>query len=133
MGSDRGQAGAGAISTALGTVVLVAFLGLATQTMLGLYARSVVGAVVDDAARRVARVGPDPVSRAQAVADAETAARSALGEAGHESSFAWSLEHPDVVTVETLTPGPRVLGLFSGDGLIRHTSRASQERWVETP
>ncbi|MCA1671939.1 MAG: hypothetical protein LC799_06945 [Actinobacteria bacterium] len=72
------------------------FLGLllfAVQTLLNLYATSVVTSVAYDAAREVAGADGGP----GAVVRAEERARQLLGAFGREVSFEWSSTSDDVV------------------------------------
>ncbi|MCA1690930.1 MAG: hypothetical protein LC733_01555, partial [Actinobacteria bacterium] len=74
------------------------------QTLLNLYATSVVTSVAYDAAREVAGADGGPA----AVARAEGRARQLLGRFGQDVTFEWSSTSDDVV-LRVRGPVPRVL------------------------
>jgi hypothetical protein len=51
---DRGQAGSSPVTAVFGVGIFLSFLLLASQTLLHLYATTLVGSVVEDATRRAA-------------------------------------------------------------------------------
>ena len=85
-----GDRGAGAFSTSIGFLVFLLLLYLAMQVMFGLYATSVLRAVLNDAAARAA-AGGDGADLARI----EEEARSSLGEMGRRPSTAIELELVD--------------------------------------
>ncbi len=85
------ERGNGLVGTALGCAVFVAFLLLAIQAILGLYATSVITAVTTDAATRVANSAGDPGARVAAEAEA----RRMLGRAGEGATFEWATSSND--------------------------------------
>ena len=109
--ADEGRsadAGTGALGTLSGLVVVLAFLLLATDTLLELHARSTVTAVAYDAARQVA------VADGDARPAAERRARRALGTVGASARFAWDADGDRItLRVEADRPG----ALLSAVGL----------------
>jgi hypothetical protein len=101
---DGGDGGAGLVGTLAGFVVFLALLFFAVQTLVGLYATSVVTAVTYDAARMVA-TAPDPDDpRVRAAAEAE--ARRRLGPYADRATFAWAIDG-DTVRVHVHASNPR--------------------------
>ena len=88
-GGDRGV---GVVGTSIGFLVFLLFLYGALQVVIGLYATSVLRAVVHDAAARAAAGGgTDPASLERIAADAE----ASLGAMGRRPSTVVSLEGVD--------------------------------------
>ncbi|HET9608152.1 MAG TPA: hypothetical protein VFP06_01020 [Acidimicrobiales bacterium] len=85
-----GDRGAGAFSTSIGLLVFLLLLYLALQVMFGLYATSVLRAVLNDAAARAA-AGGDGADLGRIAAEA----RSSLGEMGRRPSTVIELELVD--------------------------------------
>ena len=102
---DRSESGSGPISTWIGFVVFLGLLLFAVQSLLNLYATSVVTSVAYDAAREVAGAdgGPEEVARAEA------RARALLGRFGDAASFDWSSTSDDDVVLRVRGTVPRVL------------------------
>jgi hypothetical protein len=101
---ERGDGGAGLVGTLAGFVVFLAFLFLAVQTLVDLYATSVVTAVTYDAARMVATARDPDDPRVRATAEAE--ARRRLGPYGDRARFAWAIDG-DTVRVHVHASNPR--------------------------
>jgi hypothetical protein len=102
---DRSERGSGPISTWIGFVVFLGLLLFAVQSLLNLYATSVVNSVAYDAAREVA--GAD--GGADVMAQAEARARGLLGRFGQQVSFDWSATNDDDVVLRVRGTVPRVL------------------------
>ena len=105
MAIDRSERGSGPISTWIGFVVFLGLLLFAVQSLLNLYATSVLTSVAYDAAREVA--GADGGSAS--VAGAESRARRSLGRFGERVSFDWSATNEDDVVLRVRGTVPRVL------------------------
>jgi hypothetical protein len=101
----RSERGSGPISVWIGFVVFIGLLLFAVQSLLNLYATSVVTSVAYDAAREVA--GAD--GGTEAVARAEQRARDLLGRFGEEVTFDWSGSSDDDVVLRVRGQVPRVL------------------------
>ena len=105
MAVDRSERGSGPISTWIGFAAFLGILLFTIQSLLNLYATSVVTSVAYDAAREVA--GADGGSGA--VAQAEARARGLLGRFGQQVSFDWSATDGEDVVLRVRGPVPRVL------------------------
>jgi hypothetical protein len=102
----RSERGAGLLGAALGVAMVAALIGLSANVALGLWTRSTVESVVDDAARRIAAT---PVDRREAAAPAALAsARQLLGPHGRRLHLEVRSVAPDVV-VEVRSPGVALL------------------------
>jgi hypothetical protein len=102
---DRSERGSGPISAWIGFVVFLGLLLFAVQSLLNLYATSVLTSVAYDAAREVA--GMDGGS--EAVARAESRARELLGRFGERVTFDWSSTNEEDVVLRVRGTVPRVL------------------------
>ncbi len=102
---ERSERGSGTISTWIGFVVFLVLLLFAVQSLLNLYATSVLTSVAWDAAREVA--GAD--GGGEAVAQAESRARGLLGRFGERVSFDWSATSDEDVVLRVRGTVPRVL------------------------
>ena len=103
--ADRSERGSGPISTWIGFVVFLGLLLFAVQSLLNLYATSVLTSVAYDAAREVA--GAD--GGVEAAAEAESRARGLLGRFGDTVSFDWSGSSDEDVVLRVRGTVPRVL------------------------
>lgn len=102
------------VSTLVGVAVFLAFLLLAVQVMLHLYASSVVESAAFDAARTVssADCGPPCVGRA------ETKLRAGLGGLGDGMELSWDVGTEQVrLTVTGRSPARLVGGLAQLTGM----------------
>ena len=121
------ERGTGVTSTAFGATVFMAFLLLATHTLLSLYASSVVSSTAWDAARKAAGSGDD-IARVDQI---RTTAQSRLQ----------GFKNPSV-TIETTTVDvsvhvqvdrpmflPAALARSSGLGRIDKTVNTRREDW----
>ena len=102
---DRSERGSGPVSTWIGFVVFLGLLLFAVQSLLNLYATSVLTSVAYDAAREVA--GAD--GGMQAVAQAESRARGLMGRFGESVVFDWSGTSDEDVVLRVRGTVPRVL------------------------
>ena len=102
---DRSERGSGPISTWIGFVVFLALLLFTVQSLLNLYATSVLTSVAYDAAREVAGAEGGPGG----VAQAETRARGLLGRFGESVTFDWSGTSDEDVVLRVRGTVPRVL------------------------
>lgn len=83
------QRGSGLLSTSFGVGIVVLLLFFASHLLLNLWLTSTVDDIATDAALRVARAGRNgPAVRA----DAEAAARAALGRLGATTTFEWTTD-----------------------------------------
>lgn len=127
------DAGTGLIGSVAGLLVVLALLLLAVQTLVGLYARSVVTDAAHEGARAVAgaRVDHgDPVAETNAREQAEAKVRSLLGRFGDRVELDWSDSTPDTValTVRARPPGFLWDALRGpGTALVERTARARVE------
>lgn len=114
---DRGEAGAGVISSIIGVVVFLLLMLFAVQVLYGLYATSVVTAVTYDAAKAVA--GSDGGDTA--IAAAQRRAADQLGRYGDDVTFDWRRSDEDAVRLTVRARRPSFLpqelvdGSFLGD------------------
>jgi Flp pilus assembly protein TadG len=116
----RGDRGAGLIGTIGGVVVFLALLTFAVQLLFNLYATSAVTAVAHDAARTAAAGAGDPGALEDTIADAEVAARAALGEYGGRLKFTWDVDARRVrLTIEAQHPRVALSNVSSVFGLNR--------------
>lgn len=102
---ERSERGSGPISTWIGFVLFIGLLLFAVQSLLNLYATSVVTSVAYDAAREVA--GAD--GGTDAVARAELRAREMLGRFGEEVTFDWSGSDDEDIVLRVRGSVPKVL------------------------
>lgn len=110
MTNRHDERGAGLFSTVAGLVVFLALLLFAVETMIGLYARSVVTDAAWNGVRVVAgaRNGSgDLESLSAARSVAESRVRSSLGRFGERVVLDWSASDQDVIrlTVHAVPPG----------------------------
>jgi hypothetical protein len=91
----RRQRGTGLVATTGALVVFCAFLFLAVQVLVGLWARSTVTNVAHDAAARVA--GESAPARPAAVAEEEARLRRVLGRFSERVDLTWSRTANDIV------------------------------------
>ena len=87
----------------VGSAIFLLFLLLAVQTVVHLFATSVVTAAAYDAARAVAT---DPGQQAQEIPQAETMARQKLGGMGGRASFDWEEVDGQQVVLEVSVRSP---------------------------
>ena len=85
--------------------MVLAFLLLAVDVLLGLHARSAVTAVAYEAARDVAVAGDEAIG---VRSSAERRARRSLGAVGAEATFTWRID-ADEVTLEVAGERPGAL------------------------
>ena len=128
------ERGGGLIGTIAGLLVFLALMLFAVQSLVGVYARSMVTDAAYEGARLVAgaRVDQDnPGARRSAQVDAEHEIRSLLGEFGDTISLDWSATTPDTValTVRARPPGFAFASLGpAAISLIEKTVRVRVER-----
>ncbi len=115
----RGENGSGLIGTMFGAVVFLAFVALAANTLVGLYATSVTTSVAWDAAQRVA-VSPSATS----VDAAESRARQRLSSFDNVD-FVWH-QDGDAVGLSVTADRPSLLP----PALVRSTGATRIERTV---
>jgi Flp pilus assembly protein TadG len=112
----RDDRGTGMISTAAGFLVFLMFLLLATQVLLGLYAKSTVRGTLDDAASRAANGFPSD----RELRRIEDEARASLGRMGERTSTELRLvdddgdAQPDVVSGTAIATPPRLVPVSLG-------------------
>ena len=94
----------GMFGSLLGVFAMLAFLFLACQLLIGLYAASVVQATAYNAAYDAARIDPESASDFSPAA-IEEQARTALGPMGNNAVFVWSVD-PDRITVQIAVDPP---------------------------
>lgn len=125
----RDDTGTGLLPSIVGVGAFLAFLLLAAHVLVGLQARSALGAAAFDAARVVS--GSDAAGRADAVERAERDARRVLGRFGDRARFEWRVAG-DVVEVRATAPAPALLPVVAGGPLggseIERTVRVRVER-----
>ncbi|MDP8976594.1 MAG: hypothetical protein M3N28_09595 [Actinomycetota bacterium] len=123
------ERGAGVIATVAGVTVFLVLLLFAVQTLVGLYATSVVTAATYDAAKVLA--GADAGDSAVGRVNAEAGARSQLGRYGHKAAFSWEND-AETVRLRVQAPRPTLLphSLVRGVGLsdIERTVTVRVER-----
>ncbi len=126
--------GGGLIGTIAGLLVFLALMLFAVQSLVGVYARSMVTDAAYEGARLVAgaRVDQDdPGARRSAQVDAEHEVRSLLGGFGDTISLDWSATTSDTValTVRARPPGFAFASLGpAATSLIQKTVRVRVER-----
>lgn len=101
-----GDRGTGLVSAVAGLLAFLAFLLLAVQLLLNLYAASTLTAAAGDAARLVASAGS--ARDAASLARAEAYARGLLGRFGEEVEFTWEVD-AESVRLRVRAEPPRVL------------------------
>lgn len=127
-----GEDGSSAITSVFGVLIFLAFLMLATQVLVHLYATTTVSAVAFDTARRASAHGASCAS-----IDAAASVRRALGEYGQriDDPVCITSGRQTVVTVSGPTPA-RLVDAF-GDGLgldrIERTARVRTEQFEAGP
>ena len=102
------ERGSGLLGAVFGVAIVVALVGLAANVAVGLWTRSTVDAVADDAARRVASTpaGADVHARAT---DAVAAARRLLGPYGSRVGLTFESLGPRSVVLRVRAPGVSLL------------------------
>lgn len=125
------ERGSGLIGTISGLLVFLALMLFAVQSLIGVYARSMVTDAAYEGARLVAGARVDQsdwIARQSAQRDAELEVRSLLGEFGKTISLDWSQTTPDTValTVKARPPafalaslGPAALSLIEKTVRVR--------------
>ena len=97
----RPERGSGLVASLAGLLVVLVLLLFAIESLVGLYARSMLTAAAHDGARAVAtdeRVrGGQRAPEPGVVAPAEQQVRSLLGEVGDTAELTWSIEADEVV------------------------------------
>lgn len=120
------EQGTGVISTALGAAIFLAFLFLATHTLLTLYANSVITSSAWDAARSVTH-SSDPL----AISTARSTTEQRLS--GFKNVTVDIDGTPDDVAVHVQADRPmflpKALAKHSGLGRIDKTVHARRETW----
>lgn len=124
------ERGTGVISTWIGFVVFIGMLLFTVQSLLNLYATSVVTAAAYDAARLVAEADGGSGS----IPAAEDHARRLLGRFGSAVAFDWSASSTDDVVLRVQASGPGLFGSGGGGsqlpfGQIDRTVRLRVERF----
>ena len=104
-GAGRDERGTGVIGTWIGFVVFIGMLLFTVQSLLNLYATSVLTSVAWDAAREVASSHGD----AGAQATAETRARHLLGRYGEDVVFDWSRSSEEDIVLRVQGDVPSVV------------------------
>ncbi|MFN0090675.1 MAG: hypothetical protein ACKVWR_10475 [Acidimicrobiales bacterium] len=105
------ERGSSVLGAGLGFVVLLSFLLLATQLLLGLYARSLVSSAAFDAARTASGAGDaEPASLLAARRLAEQRLDEQLPGA---AAIEWGPLDADVVELTVRSPAPAVLPGYS--------------------
>lgn len=100
----RGEDGAGLVALPWSVLAFGAFLMLAVQVAVHLYATSIVTATGHEATRRAALGGASPAARA----DAERWLRSSIGSSVDVESVRWSTTS-DRVTLDVVVRPPNLL------------------------
>ena len=100
----RGEDGTGVVALPWGVLAFGAFLMLAVQVAVHLYATSIVTATGHEATRRAALEGADPA----ATAGAERWLRSRLGSSMDIESIRWTT-NSDIVALEVVARPPNLL------------------------
>ena len=101
---SRGEEGVGLVALPWSVLAFGAFLMLAVQVSVHLYATSIVTATGHEAARRAAFDGGSPA----ALADAERWLRSRIGSSMDIESIRWTTT-PDVVALDVVARPPNLL------------------------
>ena len=127
---DRDEDGTGLVSTVIGVGAFLAFMLLAAHVLVGLHARSVVGAAAFDAVRVVS--GAEAGQRAGAVARAEADARAGLGRMGDRARFEWRVDG-EMVEVRVTAPAPSLLPVVAGGPIGGSTVEQTVRLRVERP
>lgn len=129
--SRRSERGAGLLSTAVGVGVVLGLVAVAANVAIGLWARTTVEAVTEDAARRVARA-PHDADLAAVAADAARDARRLLGRHGRRIHLEWIELGADRVQLRVRSPGapllPRVAGSAIAVGELDRVVSVRRER-----
>jgi hypothetical protein len=132
--SEARDCGSGLVGTIGGLLVFLALMLFAVQSLIGVYARSMVTDAAYEGARLVAgaRVDQgDSAARRAAQRDAELEVRSLLGEFGETIALDWSETTPETValTVKARPPGFAFASLGPGAlSLIEKTVRVRVEQ-----
>lgn len=113
----RSERGAGLLSTVVGVGVVMGLVAVAANVAIGLWARTTVDAVTEDAARRVARA-PHDADLAAVAAHAGEDARRLLGRHGQRIRLDWLELGPDRVQLRVRSPGAPVLPGLSGSAIV---------------
>lgn len=110
-----GERGSGLLGAVLAVGAVCALLGLASDVAVGLWTRTTVEAVAEDAARRIARAPADDPPRA--AADREFArARHLLGPAGRRVRLELADVTPQHLVVQLRWEGRRLLPALAPGG-----------------
>jgi hypothetical protein len=129
--TGRGERGSGLLSTTLGVAVLIALLGLSANVALGLWTRTTVESVAEDAARRVAQA-PQGTDLAVAASAAAADARRLLGRYGRQVRLDWIELGPGSVRLRVRAPGatllPRMVGRTPVVGALDRVVVVRRER-----
>jgi hypothetical protein len=127
--SGADDAGAGVVSTLVGTAIFLLFLMFAAQLLLGLYLTSVVNAVTYDAAKTAAGASVVHDGGGGGRARVEAAARRQMGRFGPAAEFTWTVDDDAVrLTVRVARP-PVLPGLLPAvRSPIERTARVRVER-----
>jgi hypothetical protein len=124
--AERGQAGTALVGTVFGVAIFLPFRLLAVQTLVHLYAVSVVTAATVDAARTVAT---DPAGARAEVPLAESSARRQLGHLGASASFDWVEVDGNQVVLRVRVRSPGFLPFASSLLEIDRTATVRTERF----
>ena len=100
----RGEDGVGLVALPWGVLAFAAFLMLAVQVAVHLYASSIITATGHEATRRAALGGGAPA----AISESERWLRSRIGSSMEVESIRWSTT-PDVVSLSVVARPPNVL------------------------
>lgn len=125
----RRERGTGLVAASGALVVFCAFLFLAVQILVGLWARTTVTAVAHDAATRVA--GEEAAARPLAAAEEEMRLRRVLGRFSERVDLSWS-RTPDDIVLDVRARGlefvPRPLRTVLGADDVHRQVRVRIER-----
>ena len=119
----RGEDGVGLVALPWSVLAFGAFLMLAVQVAVHLYATSIVTATGHEATRRAAFDGGSPA----AFADAERWLRSRIGSSMDIESIRWTTT-PDVVALVVVARPPNLLGDASALSGLRNIERRFEMR-----
>jgi hypothetical protein len=131
----RSERGSGLVASLAGLLVVLVLLLFAVESLVGLYARSMLTAAAHDGARAVAVDdgvrGGERALAPEVVAPAEQQVRGLLGQAGDTAELTWSIEADQVVLrARTRRPSFRPDAWRPGDDpeWIERTVRVRIER-----
>ena len=120
---SRGEDGVGLVALPWSVLAFGAFLMLAVQVAVHLYATSIVTATGHEATRRAAFDGGSPA----ALADAERWMRSRIGSSMDIQSIRWTTTR-DAVALEVVARPPNLLGDASALSSLRSIERRFEMR-----